>query len=120
MLQSKIRRGELDREITFIKKTITVGASNADNITAWVEVDTDPNVFARKKDLSGQDVIVDQQIQYAQRTEWIIDYRTDLTTENRLVYGGKVYAILALMDHESGRDRYLTVMSSLINTETWT
>lgn len=120
MLHSKIRRGELDREITFIKKTVTVGASNADNITAWVEIATDPNVFARKKDLSGQDVIVDEQIQYAQRTLWTTDYRTDLTTENRLVHGGKVFAILSITDNESGRDRYLDIMSSLINAETWT
>jgi SPP1 family predicted phage head-tail adaptor len=120
MLFSKVRRGELDREITFIKKTIAVGASNADNITSWVEVATNPNMFARKRDLGGQDVVVDEQIQYAQRTLWTIDYRTDLTTENRLVYGGKVFAILSITDNESGRNRYLDIMSSQINAETWT
>lgn len=120
MLHSKIRRGELDREVTFIKKSISVGASNADSITAWVEVATDPNVFARKKDLGGQDVVQNEQIVYAQRTLWTIDYREDLTTENRLVYGGKVYEILSITDNESGRERYLDVMSSLINAETWT
>lgn len=120
MLKSKVRRGELDREITFIKKSITVGASNADNITAWVEVSTDPNVMARKKDLGGQDVVVDEQIQYAQRTLWTIDFRDDLTTENRLVYRGRVFAILSITDNESGRDRYQDVMTSMINAEEWT
>ena len=120
MLLSKIRRGELDRQITFIKKVISVGASNSDHVDSWIEVATDPTVFARKKDLSGQDIIQNEQIVYTQRTEWTIDYRSDLTTENRLVYGGKVFAILAITDNESGRERYLDVMSSQLNTETWT
>lgn len=119
MLHSKIRRGELDREITFIRKSISVGASNADDVT-WIEVATDPNTRARKKDLGGQDIVQDEQVKYAQRTVWTIDYREDLTTDNRLVYGGKVFEILAITDNESGRERYLDVMTSQLNTETWT
>ena len=120
MLHSKVRRGELDREVTFIKKVVSNGASNADNVDSWIEVTTDPTVFARKKDLGGQDIVVAERVTYTQRTLWTVDYRTDLTTENRLVYGGKVFQILSITDNESGRDRYLDVMTSILDPETWT
>lgn len=120
MLLSRIRRGELDREVTFIKKELSIGDANGDHVDAWVVVDEDPTVAARKRDLSGQDVVTDGQIQYAQRTEWIVDYRDDLTTDNRLVYNGSVFAILAITEHEMGRNRYLVVMTAQLGAETWT
>lgn len=120
MLHSKIRRGEMDREVTFIKKDLSNGASNADHINSWIEVTTDPTVSARKIDLSGDVGIINEQVAYSQRTVWTIDYREDLTIDNRLVYGGKVYAILAISETEGSRERYLDVMTSLLNAETWT
>lgn len=120
MLHSKIRRGELDREVTFIRKVISTGASNADNIDSWIEVATDPNVMARKKDLQGQDVVENERLTYAQRTLWTLDYRTDITIDNRLVYGGRVYQIIAVPDNEGSRERYIDVMTNLLDAEQWT
>lgn len=109
----------MDREITFIKKVISTGASNADHIDSWVEVAEDPTVWARKKDLPGQDIVENEQLKYAQRTLWTIDYRTDLTIDNRLVFEGKVYQIISVTDNESSRERYTDVMSNLMDRETW-
>lgn len=120
MLQSTVRRGELDRDVTFIRKDISNGASNADNIDAWIEVATDPTVRARKRDLKGDVGIINEQVSYSQRTVWTIDYREDLTIDNRLVHNGKVYAIIALTENGGTRERYLDVMTSLLNAETWT
>lgn len=120
MLQTRIRRGELDREITFLKKVISDADSNADNIDAWVKVDTDPDVFARKREQTGDVLMSDQRVTYSQRTEWVVDYREDINTENRIVYNGKVYDILSVTDYEDGRERYLAIMSHLRDNETWT
>lgn len=120
MLQSFIRRGELDREVTFIRKDISNGASNADNIDAWIEVATDPTVSARKKDLKGDVGIIAEQVAYSQRTLWTVDYREDLTADNRLVHGGKVYQIIAITENAGTRETYLDIMTNLLNSETWT
>jgi head-tail adaptor len=120
MLQSFIRRGELDREVTFIKKDLSTGASNADHIDEWVEVDTDPVVSARRRDVKGDVVMSAERLSYSQRTVWTVDYRTDLSIENRLVHGGKVYEIIAITENGGTRETYIDVMTSLLATETWT
>lgn len=121
MLQSKIRRGELDREIFFIKKVISTGESNADHIDAWVKVECDPCVMARRRDVRGDVGVIAEQVSYSQRTVFTIDYREDIRpVENRLVHGGKVFEILAITDNESSRERYIDVMATLLNSETWT
>jgi hypothetical protein len=120
MLQSPVRRGELDRDVTFIRKDLSNGASNADNIDSWVEVATDPMVRARKRDIKGDVGVINEQVAYSQRTVWTIDYREDLTIDNRLVHDGKVYTIISTAENSGSRERYLDVMTSLLNTETWT
>ena len=121
MLQSSVRRGELDRDVTFIKKDLSIGASNADNIDAWVQVSTDPAVSARKRDLRGDVGVVAEQPSYSQRTVWTVDYREDIKpVENRLVYNTKVYEILGVSDTENSRGMYIDVMTSLLNNQLWT
>lgn len=120
MLQSSIRRGEMDREVTFIKKVIGSNATNEDEITSWIEVTTDPTVSAKKIDLKGDTMVIAERQTYVQNTKFIIDYRTDLTTENRAVCDGKVYEIIALLDNNSGRETYIDVVCNLLDTEVWT
>jgi SPP1 family predicted phage head-tail adaptor len=119
MLQSSIRRGELDREVTFIKKVIGSNATNEDEITSWIAVDTDPTVSAKKVDLKGDTTIIADRPTYVQNTKFIVDHRTDLTTENRAVCSGKVYEIIAILDNNSSRDFYIDVVCNLLDTETW-
>lgn len=121
MLQCSVRRGELDRTVTFIEKDLSTGASNADHIDEWVEVDTDPTVSARKRDLKGDVGIIAEQVSYSQRTVWTVDYREDIKpVENRLVFNTKVYEILSVTDTENSRGMYIDVMTSLLNSQLWT
>jgi len=115
MLQSKIRAGQLDRQITFISKTVTVGTANSDYINGWAIGTT---VWAKKTDLPGSEVVADDRVTYVQKTVWTIRYLTGINTENRLVYNGKIYEILSITENEGSRDRFLDVTSNLLDTET--
>jgi SPP1 family predicted phage head-tail adaptor len=119
MLQSSIRRGEMDREVTFIKKVITSNSTNEDEVNSWIEVDVDPVVAAKQVDLKGNDVVIADRLTYVQNTKFIVDHRTDLTTENRAVCGGRVYEIVAILLNNSSRDMYLDVICNLVDTEIW-
>lgn len=120
MLQSSIRRGEMDRTVTFIKKVIGSNATNEDEITSWTEVATDPTVAAKKVDLKGETQFIAERMTYVQNTKFTVDHRTDLTTENRAVCDGKVYEIIAILDNNSSREFYIDVICNLIDTEVWT
>lgn len=110
----------MDRTVTFIKKVIGSNATNEDEITSWIEVDTDPTVSAKKIDLKGDTMVIAERQTYVQNTKFIVDYRTDLTTENRAVCDGKVYEIAAILDNNSGRETYSDVVCNLLDTEVWT
>jgi SPP1 family predicted phage head-tail adaptor len=120
MLQSSIRRGEMDRTVTFIKKVIAASSSNEDKVSSWVEVDTNPTVSAKKIDLKGNDVMIGERLTYVQNTKFVIDHRSDLTTQNRAVCDGAVYEIIAVTENNSSRAFYLDVTCSLLDTEVWT
>jgi SPP1 family predicted phage head-tail adaptor len=120
MLQSRIRTGELDRKVTFIKKVITTPGTNEDAVTGWTTIASNPTPWARKKDLPGIEVFENDRITYKQRTVWTIRHRDDLTTENRLVFNTRVYNILSVTDHESGRERFIDVLTELVDTELYT
>jgi len=117
MLQSSIRRGELDRQIYLIKPINVDDAANASATTGWALVDAFPSVFARKKELNGREVVVADRLTYVQTTLWVIMYREDLTTRNRVVFNGRPYEITAIL--EVGREQYLELHTNLVDTETW-
>lgn len=110
----------MDRTVTFIKKVIGSNSTNEDEITSWTEVTTDPTVSAKKIDMKGDTMVIAERQTYVQNTKFIVDHRTDLTTENRVVCEGKVYEIIALLDNNSGRETYIDVVCNLLDTEVWT
>jgi SPP1 family predicted phage head-tail adaptor len=115
MLHSKLRAGQLDRQITFITPTITNGVANSDYINGWTIVTT---VWAKKTDLPGNEVVVDDRVVIAQRTNWTIRYISGLTTKLRLVFNGKIYEIISIHENDGSRDRWLDISSNLLDTET--
>lgn len=119
MLQSKIRRGEMDRSVTFIQKVIVDSDTNEDKISSWIEVDDNPTVAAKIEDLRGNDVVIADRLTYVQNTRATIDYRSDITTQNRMVLNGKVYEIVAVTMNNSSRDRYQDLMCNLLDNEEW-
>lgn len=117
MLQAKdVRRGQLDREVTFIKAIVSRGTSNQDKITGWEEVDQYPEVFARVKQLPGTEIVLSGQVKFFQKTEFVVIYRTDLTTKNRLVFEDQVYEIVSVVP-TAQRGMYTQVMAHLLDGE---
>lgn len=119
MLQGKIRRGELDRQITFIKPVYAKGGSNQDEITEWVKVANYPTVFSRRRDLAGKEMVIADQLKFVQKTEFIVVYREDVDPVNRIVFEGKVYEIISVTETEQ-RKMYLQIMANYLDNETWT
>lgn len=117
MLQSSVRRGELDRQIYLIKPVTANDSANANALTNWALVDEHSSVYGRKKELNGREVVVADRLTYVQTTLWVILYREDLSTRNRVVFNGRPYEITAIL--EIGRGQYLELHTNLIDTETW-
>lgn len=119
MLQSRIRRGQMDKKITFIKKVIVSSTSNEDKLSTWVEVATNPEVWARIIQKPGRELVVADQVQSVFQTHFIVDYREDITEENRIVYNEKVYNIITITEHEESRSGYLLIVADVIPNETF-
>jgi SPP1 family predicted phage head-tail adaptor len=117
MLQGKIRTGELDREITFIKEVTTRGASNQDTITSWTVIDLYPTVFARKTEMKGNEIVIGDQLKYIQKTVFTIRYRTDLSVKNRVVLDDNVYEIISITENGEMRKTFLDVVANFIDNE---
>jgi head-tail adaptor len=105
-----------------------VGQSNEDKITSWIEVATDPTVMMRKRDVSGNSSLDGDRDSAVQQSIFTGDYRTDITTENRMVCEGKVFEIVGVTDTNegnnmrggTGRNTYLDFKAELLDTEVWT
>jgi SPP1 family predicted phage head-tail adaptor len=117
MLQSRIRRGELDKQIVFVKKIIVAGAANEDALSGWELIDTDAQVWAKVEQIAGGEVVVADQIQSTMSTSFIVDYRTDLTAEMRIVYAGKYFNILSTPEHEGSREGFLSIAGEEVPNE---
>ncbi len=117
MLQGKIRPGQLDREITFLKPVKTLGESNQSEVLSWVLVDSDPTVWSRKIETQGNEIAIGDQLKYIQKTIFTIRYRTDLNTINRVAFGTTVYEIISITESGEQRKSYLDVVANLIDNE---
>jgi SPP1 family predicted phage head-tail adaptor len=116
MLQAKdVRRGQLDREITFIKRVITRGNANQDKVS-WARVTDNPTVFSRVKELPGNEVVIGNQIKFIQKTEFVVVYRTDITAKHRLVFEDRVYEIISVIE-TAQRKMYTQVMANYLDNE---
>lgn len=113
------RAGRLDRRITIIERSITDGDSNEDYTTAWVEITNYPDVWARKYDLRGKEVVIADKVQFMYLTVWTIRYRTDLKASMRIVdEAGQVYEIITISEGE-GRRAWLDIVTNILENETW-
>src|SRR5688500_4328484 len=119
MLQGKIRTGELDREISFIKENVSRGTSNQDKIDSWELVDNNPTVWAKKIELKGNEVVTMDRIKYIKNTIFTIRYRTDLTEKNRVVLEDKVYEIVSITEAGEQRKTFLDMVANYIDNETF-
>jgi SPP1 family predicted phage head-tail adaptor len=117
MLQSRIRRGELDRQIGLLEKAIGSNAFNEDKEIGWNYLDTEPTVWARVRQRQGRDMVIGDRLVNVQQTVFTIDYRDDINTRMRVIYRERIYEIISISENEDGRDRYLDLVGNLLDTE---
>ena len=111
------RVGRMDRRITIIQRTVTSSDSNEDYTSGWEEISTSPEVWARKSDLRGKEVVIADQVQMMYLTIWTIRYRSDIKPSMRIVDGnGQVYEITTISDGE-GRGRFLDIVTNILQNE---
>ncbi len=109
MLQSKYKVGSLDKRVTFQQKIFDVDESNQKTITGWENIATNPTVFASVDETNGSEVIQAEQLNGLKTSIVHIRYRSDLTSENRMIYNGEKYDIKPPL--EIGRKQYLKIIA---------
>lgn len=118
MLQSRVRRGQLDQQIIFVQKIVGTGAANEDALGGWEKIEEEPQVWAKVTQRPGAEVVVANQIQSTMNTSFVIDYRTDITVEMRVIYGNKYFNIISPpAEHEGSRSGYLLIMADEVPNE---
>lgn len=120
MLSHKQKIGRLDREIYIIHPIIETGVSNEDKIVGWELIENDSFISARKIDKDGANVNIADRIVYTQQIEWYIRHRPDIQLHMRIVYNTQVYEILSISDAFETRDRYLKIVSNLLDNTFFT
>lgn len=99
--------GQLDTLITIQERVLGTNVSNEDEETGWQDV---VEVYAARTDkagvLSWEAYRADSLTTFLDSV-FVIRYRTDVTTKNRIVCGDLIYDIKAV--GEIGRRRYLTI-----------
>lgn len=121
MLQSGIRAGEFDRWVRFKRKVKSVGDANSDYVDSWQVISLGDQKM-RKKELPGQEVVVADKLTFVQKTVFTGRYRSDLTTEDRLICEGKAYQIISITETPgvngvAMRRRYIDIVCNLLDTE---
>lgn len=110
------RVGRMDRRITILKPIIETGDSNEDKITGWEKV---ADVWARKEDLRGKEMVVADQMRFMYLTAWSIRKPESGVKANwRIAYKAQVYEVVQISEGE-GRERYIDVITNILDNETW-
>lgn len=110
----------MDRQLTIIKKVVVGNSTNEDEISSWTEIDNHARVWGKIDQRPGREVVIADQIQSIINTTFVIDWRDDITEENRIVMDTKVYNIISISIDESSRKGYLFLNAELIPKLTWT
>lgn len=103
MLQHNEQVGKLDRRITFQQKVY--GTTKLD-VTSWEDIVT---VWASADEKSGSEPFEVEQQQAHTMTMFTIRFRSDITTENRIVYNSQYWDITSIL--EVGRKRFLHILA---------
>lgn len=103
--------GSLCDRVT-IQQKITTRDDYGSATTAWMDLAT---VWAQIVPLSGREFIAAQQAQSTVTARVTIRYRADVDSHMRIVHGGDMFNVEAVLpDMNSGRE-YLTLMCSMVD-----
>ncbi len=88
-----MRPGEMDRHVVVQKRTVVGQNDYGEEIYSWTDVD----VWARRRDLRGDERYAAQQTLSKITCKYHIRYRTDIDVKDRLVDDGQTYDIHAVL-----------------------
>lgn len=89
-----MRAGQLDRRIVIQTPTLTQNAEGA-ALPAWGIF---AEVWARKEDLSGEELFIAQKEDAEITTQWTIRHLSGLRNDMRISYAGQYYDILSILE----------------------
>lgn len=107
-----MRAGTLNRQIVIKRATSTVD-SYGGQVQTWTTFMFDP--WARVMPLSGNELFKAKQIHEALDTEFTIRYSTAVRPDHRIVYNGKQYDIVSIIDVGDMR-RELRILATQVTT----
>lgn len=111
-----IKSGDLDRRITFQRRTGTQDGATGAYTYAWSNIATAPTVWAQVQDVLRAERI-DSSISMAERPARIrCRYRSDITSDMRVLYNGRTLRI-ASGPVELGRREGLEMIAVEMTTE---
>src|SRR5690554_1262885 len=116
MLQTKVRAGELDRDLSFLRYPVSVGAANSDYRGVLQPIPANPTVKAKKTELPGREIEIAGRLTFVQKTVFTIYYRTDILITDIAMEDGKKYQIISMTETD-GRKRFLDVVCNLMDSE---
>ncbi len=109
MLQSREQVGKLDRKITIQKPIFEANEVGNQVVTGWENLASSPTPWANVIEGYGNEELQAQQIVGIKASTFTIRYRTDVSTEHRILHRDEVYNIRTML--EIGRKGYLKIVA---------
>nr|DAH83226.1 MAG TPA: Putative head tail adaptor [Caudoviricetes sp.] len=106
-----MRAGELKWQIQIQLPPVGKNADGDPN-TDWTKL---VDVWAKKEDLSGRELLAAHAAQSEITTRFRIRYRDDITSKMRVVMGEEIYNIKAVLDRAGSRVELQLMCSSGLN-----
>ena len=101
--------GDMDRRATFQEKVIGANESNEDEELGWVNISTNPTVWASRSDGRGSEIFAAQKLTGFQGDSFITRFRSDIDIKMRIVCEDVAYNIISIS--EIGRRRYMEIVT---------
>lgn len=92
-----------------MQEIIADGDSNEDKVTGYEPIDTNPQVWARVQNETGDTDVIGDQVKHVQSTVFTIRYRTDITIKNKIVHNSKMYSVLSAIEAGEHRKRFTRI-----------
>lgn len=116
MLDSKIKIGTLDRTILIYQKNITINEFNEEEIDGWAFY---KKKFAQVQNYRfGDEVVEADKITFVNRLMFYVRYDASLTVEMRILFDGKIYEIISILEPQETRKSKLEIVGQFLEGET--
>lgn len=113
MLKAKHSIASLDRRIILLNPVSVASTSKGPKYSGYSLL-SDYKPYARIVNKLGGEVIQNDQITHIQQTIFTVRYREDITLNTKIVYNGKMYAVLSHSESGETRSKYLDIIGEFL------